>query len=101
MLACRRTNSQTIALLAWAPRVDVFYDSGRNGRNAQGTDWYKTSGAWGFRKAGESKSCCCDTAAGENRLCWHVNGSSGGYRCGDTKGLGSDNGWEKLVFESG
>ena len=98
MLSCRPNNAQTIDLLAWAPRDDVFFvtnltsscNANRPLHNANGTDWYyDTSWGWGFTAPNDGNSVCsCDTAQGahpEQRLCWHTGGGtlSSGYRCGN------------------
>ena len=88
MLACRRKNSDTITLLAWAYRDDVFFktgDSWTRTHNAQGSSWYFCNGycddqrygyqgAWGFSKQGDSiyrRGYCDSYTSGTNdkRLC--------------------------------
>ena len=102
MLACRQTDSQTIKLLAWAPRADVFFDVGRTKRPshiAQGSNWYfSDTYSWGFAKEGSNvKRRSCDMAKRDKdmRLCWHTNGNMGGWQCGSTTTDTSD-AWEKL-----
>ena len=120
MLACRRKNSATLTLLAWAHRDDVFFKTGRSWsrtHNAQGSAWYfcnnycdewryQYQGAWGFAKQRDSiyRSGYCDyytSGANDQRLCLNTFSSrSSNNRCGSTI-VGSSSSWEKLVFHSG
>ncbi|MBI4700552.1 MAG: hypothetical protein HY744_05205 [Deltaproteobacteria bacterium] len=108
MLACRPTNSATLALLAWAPRVEVIFDTGNNytdTNTANGAAWYYyTSRSWGFAREAETVyKNSCDTNSGtypQLRLCWHTsaNNMSGGWRCGSTIDLNASTAWEKIVY---
>jgi hypothetical protein len=77
MLACKETSSQTLKLLAWAPRVDVLTDTGPPGIDeganldastlSNGTQWYygikegARLGSMGFAVAGdELRKNICD-----------------------------------------
>lgn len=102
MLACRLTNNPTLQLLAQAPRVDVFFDTGDdlanrfNVHNANGSAWYfSTSWSMGFARQGDVVNrYSCDypdammapgsTLNPELRMCIHTarNSTGGGFRCG-------------------
>ena len=114
MLACRPKGSNVLSVLAWAPKVDVVFDTGAMNMNmthvANGVGWYfNNTRSWGFAPAGDPVTLnVCDTAVNPNnglRLCWTMGGRFGapsgtiaaGYRCGaDT----SNTGWERLVFQA-
>ena len=105
MLACRQTNSQTIQLLAWAPRDDVFHDAGTQSNptphNVQGSNWYFSDNhSWGFAREGLAlnRNVCDnhDLATDDKRLSWHTDTRSG-HRCG-TNMKYEGNGYEKLIF---
>ena len=96
MLSCRKSNSPRLDLMAWAPREDVLFDTGRKSyldrdmpklyHVARGTAWYYNDDhSWGFAKAGDSiRRQICDTSdSGSDhlRLCWNTRGGKG-YRCG-------------------
>jgi len=105
MMGCRVTNSNTIRLLAWAPRSCVFTtstgSSGSATTTCQGTEWYFNNNySWGFAKEGDSvqKSTCdyLTTGCNECRLCWHTKYYKG-YRCGSTTYPGGE--YERLIFQ--
>ena len=118
MLACRRKNSEMISLLSWAPRDDVFYDTGPSWtrtHSAHGSEWYFEGsnreqngyyGAWGFAFKGDTiyRSSYCDyytSGSNDKRLCLNTYSSaSSNNRCGANI-VGSSSSWEKLVFHSG
>ena len=111
MLACRLTGSNTIQLLAEAPKADVLTANGQGNipHNANGTGWYFNSDwSWGFAAQGDTISrdeCDVDTSGANNqRLCWHTlggNGSlSGGFRCGADEDLNSSAAFERLIFQT-
>jgi hypothetical protein len=118
MMACRQNGNQTLQLLAWAGRNDVFFNAGpwnqgqvcqqnRNDRpmhNANGTDWYYDgSWGWGFAAAGDDTNICsCDYISGkhpEQKLCWHTSGGAlqSGYRCGSNFPF---NDYERLIYQN-
>jgi len=107
MLACRQTNSQTLTVLAWAPRGDVTFDTGTGNtpHNAQGTGWYYSSSySWGFAKQGDAlarNSCDTNNTNPQSRLCWHTGGNSlnGGWRCGSSTGLNGSTSWERIIYQ--
>lgn len=99
MLACAPIESNTLMLLAQGERSDVTFDTGLNPdvtHIANGVGWYFNVGlvggdnegenAWGFVRAGDSvekNNCDIDSSGANNeRLCWHLQGDVGGYRCG-------------------
>ena len=104
MLACRKKNSASIKLLAWAPRSCVFTSTtGKSGSattNCQGTEWYFAMDySWGFAAGGDtvSKGSCDTDSTGsrDKRLCFHT--SSTGYKCGQA----STSDFELVLFERG
>lgn len=109
MLACRPVGDDAFTVAAWAPRADALFDTGFNNIttvNTVGTvSWYfNEDESWGFIAEGDSiDKNTCDTEDGtspESRLCWHVENDllSGGYRCGATKSLNSDAGWQRVIL---
>ena len=117
MLSCRPTGSNTLTLLAQAPREDVTFDTGENSdvtHIANGVGWYfnisapgeNESGqnAWGFVRAGDSvsKNNCdvLDSGANDERLCWHLLIGEGGYRCGVTEDLNNSESFERVVYSN-
>ena len=105
MLAARATSSNTLLALAWAPKEDALFDTGRNYEAthlANGTAWYNADKwSWEFAPAGESVyKYSCDTKGGNGRICLHTQSVSGGYRINDIKELNSSYAYEKLVFTS-
>ncbi|MEW6144026.1 MAG: IPTL-CTERM sorting domain-containing protein [Thermodesulfobacteriota bacterium] len=115
MLSCRETGSPVLTLLAQGERSDVTFDTGENidvTHIANGVGWYfNVSGfgnegvgqnAWGFVRAGDSvlkANCDVDTSgANDERLCWHLQGIVGGYRCGATEDLNDSAAFERIVY---
>jgi hypothetical protein len=113
MLACAPAGADTLTLLSQASASEVFTDPGTGSSDshvANGAQWYfndaDTSdggeGSWGFAATGDSLNRSnCDVASGaspEARLCWHLNGDNGGYRCGTAEGLNSTDEWIKYVY---
>ncbi len=108
MLACSRTGSSILTLLAQGDRSDVIFDTGNNEdvlHIANGVGWYfnDTLGSWGFVREGDIvfKSECDTDSSGANdeRLCWHLGG--GGYRCGATEDLNGSEDFERIVYTAG
>jgi hypothetical protein len=113
MLACRPTGSTTLQLAAYAPRDDVFFNTGGNfPHNANGVGWYfGMSQSWGFAPQGDPISLnSCDTqdsslgsgVDGTLRLCWHTTGNSlmGGWRCGKNDTLNGSSAYERMIFQT-
>ena len=107
MLACRPAGSDTLQLLAQAPRADVLFDTGviNNPHDANGTSWYYNgSWSWGFAKQGDvlnRNSCDTNTSGANNmRLCWHTGGEniSSGYRCGNNSSLNGTS-YERIIYQ--
>merc|ERR1712096_239206 len=92
MMACRKTGSSTIQLLAWAHREDVLFNTGIQDitHNAQGAGWYYyNQWSWGFVIEGEDVHrdyCDYHGDVGYTRLCWDTF-KYGGWRCGEDEGL--------------
>jgi len=116
MLACAPVGATDLTLLSQATAAEAFTDPGVGSTDshvANGAQWYfnaddaggSGSGSWGFAAAGDSLSRDnCDTATGaspELRLCWHLNGDAGGYRCGSTEDLNGSTAWVKYVYTAG
>ncbi len=115
MYACRPVGDPNYTLLAQAPRVDVFTDTGNPTTNpggfntpttSNGVGWYYNDDwSFGFAPAGEPldrDSCDFNPGTAENlRMCVHTNGGniSGGYRCGNND-LNGNAGWERVILES-
>jgi len=110
MLACRSKSSNTITLLAAAPRKDVFTTTDtkhekNEGKVSNGSKWYlyiasdKDKRSWGFANQNSKLNllyCDFEGEQGSKRLCWNLN--QGGFRCGSKQFLNSDTNWEKLIF---
>jgi hypothetical protein len=108
MMACRPTGSATLQLLAWAPRTDVFFDTGTGNvtHNANGTGWYfNNAWSWGFVREGDavSRNSCDTNGTGTvaQRLCWHTGGGNinSGYRCGNNF-LNGSTAYERVVYQA-
>ncbi len=105
MLAGRETGSDTLKLLAAAPRADVLADSGSGNdtHNANGSEWYYSDAwSWGFAKGGDTVErdyCDIGSANPESRLCWHTGFSFGGWRVGTVTGLNYDGAYERIVYQ--
>ncbi|MDB4943044.1 MAG: hypothetical protein JWP97_2578 [Labilithrix sp.] len=105
MLACRATGATTLTLAAYAPRADVFFDTGSSNvmHVANGVGWYFNDNySMGFAPPGDTISRNQgDTAPGPLHLSWHTLAAySGGFRCGDTMWLNSDATWERVVYHA-
>jgi hypothetical protein len=114
MLACRLKGSSTLQLAAYAPRKDVFFDTGSGGNDmphdANGVGWYYNPRySWGFAPQGaqiERSSCDIQDSTikggvdGDKRLCWHTQEDkiAGGWRCGRNDNLNADTSYERLMF---
>jgi hypothetical protein len=105
LLAGRATGSDTLSLLAAAPRSDVLFDTGGSSvtHTANGSGWYFHDGqAWGFANQGDPVDLsACDILSGPLRLCWHLLPGFGGYRIGDTTSLNNSTAYERVVYQSG
>ncbi len=126
MLAGRPAGSDTLTLLAAAPRSDVLFDTGPTcpvncslplpspTHAANGSVWYfhdddgRSDGSWGFAALGdEVANYQCDLGDvwygypdSTKRLCWHLVPGAGGHRLGAMTSLDQSSGYERLVFES-
>ncbi len=108
LLACRVTGSQTLMAAAWAPRLDVTFDTGTGNvpHNANGVGWYyNNSWSWGFAQQGDAitrNSCDTTNTNADKRLCWHTGSGSinTGWRCGATTGLNFIATHERIVFHA-
>ena len=120
MLACRQVGSDTLMLLAQGLRSDVTFNTGANEdvtHIANEVGWYFNIGpidvvdpginSWGFVRAGDSvEKDNCDTddsGAVNERLCWHIQRTNGGYRCGSVRSLNSGpdaESYERIVYVS-
>lgn len=93
MYGCRREGSDTIQVLAQAPRDDVFFDTGHENdpHVANGVGWYYAEDySMGFAPEGEEiRRDSCDTVDGAQHVCFHTEPGGGaiGYRCGDDVNL--------------
>jgi hypothetical protein len=108
MLAGGPTGSQTLTVLAAAPRADVLFDTGTSNdpHNANGSGWYfNPSWSWGFAKQGDPiNRDNCDTLEDPNsdlRLCWHTDTGNidGGYRAGATLELNNSVDYTRYIYE--
>ena len=104
MMACRPANNANLSVLAWAPRADVIFETGQSNAPhiANNVGWYfNNAWSWGFVAPGDALSRnSCDTAGGNNKICWHTGQNVGGYRCGGTTGLNNDAGWDRIVYQA-
>ncbi len=99
MLACASIEGNRLMLLAQGERSDVTFNTGNDNNDvthiANGVGWYfnndgimgeENGDAWGFVRAGDSvekNNCDTDSSGANNeRLCWHLQEDTGGYRCG-------------------
>lgn len=108
LIACRPVASTDLTLLAMGEREAVTFDTstGNIPYNHNGTGFYfNGSYSWGFALEGDTiQRSSCDLAEGNNqfRMCWHTYDGmmSGGFRCGETMWLNSDNDWTRMVFQA-
>ncbi len=114
LLGCRPTGSANLQVAAWAPRVDVLFDTGTGNvlHDANGVGWYYSSAySWGFAPQGDivTRSSCDTTASsfgpgadGDKRLCWHTGGGliNGGWRCGTADSLNGSTSYERIVYQA-
>jgi hypothetical protein len=77
MLAAGNTGSNTLLLLAAAPRNDVLFNTAHTNtpHDANGSGWYFANDwSWGFANQGDAiHRIQCDDNAGPLRMCWHTN----------------------------
>lgn len=105
LLAGRETGSDTLLLLAAAPRSEAIASTGYDStRLVNGSEWYFQSGySWGFAGAGDSVSrSSCDTASdnGDLRLCLHTLQYVGGWRIGTIDNLNDSTDYEVVAYEA-
>jgi hypothetical protein len=103
MVGCRREGSDTIQVLAQAPRDDVFFDVGHENEPhvANGTGWYYSEDySMGFAPEGERiDRSSCDVERGEQHVCFHTEpGFLIGYRCGEDQGLQDGSRTHERIF---
>jgi hypothetical protein len=110
MLAGGLNGSQTLTVLAAAPRADVLFDTGTSNtpHDANGSGWYfNDDWSWGFAKQGDPiERAECDDLDGPNpdlRLCWHTIDGGGflepGYRAGATQGLNDSTDYARYIYQ--
>jgi hypothetical protein len=107
MLGCRPVGTNLLTVAAMGLRADVLYNC-NNAVNcthvANGVGWYYSdSYSWGFVNGTDSVTRgSCDTATTNSnyRLCWHTSSSDGGYRCGTTTSLNSNNGYVRVIYHA-
>jgi hypothetical protein len=108
MLAGGLTGSQTLTVLAAAPRADVLFETGVSNatHDANGSGWYfNSSFSWGFARQGDPiDRATCDVQEDPNsdqRLCWHTASGflEGGYRAGATLELNDSTDYTRYVYE--
>ena len=108
LLAGGPTGSQTLTVLAAAPRADVIFDTGTSNdpHDANGSGWYFNSNwSWGFAKQGDPiQRTNCDVLVSPNpdlRLCWHTDSGllDNGYRAGATLGLNQSVDYTRYVYQ--
>ena len=104
IMGCRKVGSPTITLLAAAPDgKEALKVTGASGQIINGSKWYRATGSsYGFaheRSSVRLSSADPGTEKAEMRLSYHISGS-GGYRCGSTKSLNNNNGWERLYYHA-
>ena len=109
LLAGGPTGSETLTVLAAAPRADVLFDTGTSDtpHNAHGSGWYfNSSWSWGFAKRGDpiDRAECdvLDTPNADLRLCWHTSSGSlaGGYRAGAVEDLNGSEAYTRYVYQA-
>ena len=115
MLAGAANGSSDLSVLAWAPTVDVMFNTGFSDtpHDANGSGWYFSDNfSWGFAPAGAPISRgSCDYRASTSitgvdattakRLCWHTRAGSmtGGWRVGAVDDLYLEpSGYTKYIF---
>uniref|UniRef100_UPI0030D974A9 hypothetical protein n=1 Tax=uncultured Arenimonas sp. TaxID=546226 RepID=UPI0030D974A9 len=108
MYACRLVGDPNFNVLAQAPRVDVFTDTGLGNAttSSNNVEWYfDNEQSIGFAPGGETvtRTSCDTTNTGNNdRMCIHTDGGnmSGGWRCGSNTGLNANAAWERVILQA-
>jgi hypothetical protein len=87
---------------AWGPVSEVQTKTVLNTPHLyNGVYWYFTSSkSFGFSLNPSISQSSCDTQSTDPyyRLCWHLDGSSGGYRAGNVLSLNSDTSYSKVIY---
>jgi hypothetical protein len=108
LLACRPVASSIFTVAAMGLRSDVVYDTGTSATTthvANNVGWhYNAAWSWGFVTATDSVNLNqCDSSNTPNpgyHICWHTVASAGGFGCGTTLGLNSDNTWAREIWQA-
>ena len=112
LLGCRPVGNTVLTLAAMGNRADVLYNCSASNsitRVANGVGWYFAMNAgnwnsWGFvmgTNAAVRGNCDGDMATNAAyRLCWHMVGPTGGWRCGATGSLDTSTTWEKVIYHA-
>ncbi|MFC3216625.1 fibronectin type III domain-containing protein [Comamonas sp. JC664] len=108
-MACRATGTNSLQVLAQAPKIDVMTDTG-TAFAITTKQWsrmvFQFELFWGFAAEGQAVSrSSCDTqnSSGEGsatRMCVHTNQGnlSGGWRCGGATGLNESSAFERVFY---
>ena len=117
LLAAGLNGSNTLQLLAAAPRNDVLFDTAHTNtpHDANGSGWYFANDfSWGFANQGDPiHRIQCDDLTGALRMCWHTNalpapddvlypagGLNPGYRIGNyVDGQSSDTTHTRYIYQ--
>lgn len=112
MLGCRPLGNTLLTLAAMGNRADVLFNCSASStmtNQANGVGWYFSMDAgnwnsWGFVLGWNSVfRGNCDGDMSTNpayRLCWHLIGTAGGWRCGATGFLDNSTSWEKVIYHA-
>jgi hypothetical protein len=69
-----------------------------------GVYWYFTSSySIGYSSLNDIRQSSCDSNDGnspDKKVCWHLGGIYGGFRCGSNTGLNSDDSFNKIIFRN-
>jgi len=107
LVACREVGQANFLISAMGARGEVFRvtpaEQLESTHTHNGVQWYYNDAwAFGFAPLGAAvRLFNADIEGGAEdalRLSWHTIGNAGGYRCGATRDLNANNGWERIVM---
>lgn len=112
LLGCRPVGNVLLTVAAMGNRADVLFNCSASNtltHQANGVGWYFSMDAgnwnsWGFVLGSNSvlrNNCDGDMSTNPAyRLCWHLVGTVGGWRCGSTGSLDNSMSWEKVIYHA-
>ena len=104
-VGAKLSNATGIFMLGAFGTPSIFkdtYSSSYPQQDEAGAYWYMVDGkGFGFSSSPTINLRACDDIKSKgcgSRLCWHIDGYSGGYRAGCQVALNNDVGWMKVIY---